>query len=79
MVEVKGRLQNPVDFNRLIVARRNQTPIYLSQVANVVDSQAEADTGAYFNGNNAVSLDILKTSEANVIKVVDQSKAVLED
>lgn len=79
VVEVKGRLQNPVDFNRLIVARRNQTPIYLSQVANVLDSQAEADTGAYFNGNNAVSLDILKTSEANVIKVVDQSKAVLED
>lgn len=79
VVEVKGRLQNPIDFNRLIVARRNQTPIYLSQVANVVDSQAEADTGAYFNGNNAISLDILKTSDANVIKVVDQSKAVLAD
>jgi hydrophobic/amphiphilic exporter-1 (mainly G- bacteria), HAE1 family len=79
VVEVKGRLQKPIDFNRLIVARRNQTPIYLSQVANVVDSQAEADTGAYFNGNNAVSLDILKTSDANVIKVVDQSKAVLAD
>jgi HAE1 family hydrophobic/amphiphilic exporter-1 len=79
VVEVKGRLLNPVDFNRLIVARRNQTPIYLSQVANVVDSQAEADTGAYFNGNNAVSLDILKTSEANVIQVVDESKAVLAE
>lgn len=79
VVEVKGRLQNPIDFNRLIVARRNQTPIYLSQVANVVDSQAEADTGAYFNGNNAISLDILKTSDANVIKVVDHSKAVLAD
>lgn len=79
VVEVKGRLVDPTDFNQLIVARRNQTPIYLSQVANVVDSQAEADTGAYFNGNTAISLDILKTSEANVIDVVDQSKATLEE
>lgn len=78
VVEVKGRLANPNDFNQLIVARRNQTPIYLSQIAKVTDSQAEADTGAFLNGKAAVSLDILKTSEANIIEVVDQSKASLE-
>ena len=78
VVEVKGRLANPNDFNQLIVARQNQTPIYLSQVATVTDSQAEANSGAFLNGKAAVSLDILKTSEANIIQVVDQSKANLE-
>lgn len=78
VVEVKGRLANPVDFNQLVVARQHQTPIYLSQVAKVVDSQAEAESGAFLNGQSAVSLDILKTSEANIIEVVDQSKANLK-
>ena len=78
VVEVKGRLTNPTDFNQLVVARQNQTPIYLSQVATVIDSQAEAESGAFLNGKAAVSLDILKTSEANIIQVVDQSKANLE-
>ena len=78
VVEVKGRLTNPNDFNQLVVTRQNQTPIYLSQVATVIDSQAEAESGAFLNGKAAVSLDILKTSEANIIQVVDQSKANLE-
>ncbi|XID75658.1 efflux RND transporter permease subunit [Alkanindiges sp. WGS2144] len=78
VVEIKGRLVNPIDFNQLIVARRGNMPVYLSQIATVTDSQAEAETGAFFNGNRAVSLDVLKTSEANVIEVVDQTKATLE-
>lgn len=78
VVEVKGRLTNPIDFNQLVVTRQNQTPIYLSQVATVIDSQAEAESGAFLNGKAAVSLDILKTSEANIIQVVDQSKTNLE-
>ena len=78
VVEVKGRLANPIDFNQLVVARQHQTPIYLSQVAKVIDSQAEADSGAFLNGKSAVTLDFLKTREANIIEVVDQSKAYLE-
>jgi multidrug efflux pump subunit AcrB len=41
IVRVDGRLSSPVDFNRIVVARRAGTPILLGQLAEVVDGEAE--------------------------------------
>ncbi len=79
VVQVKGRMLNPQDFGRLIVARRAGAPIYLDQVATVSDTQAEQDSAAFLNGSPAIGMDIVKISGSNVIDVVDGSKAELED
>jgi len=44
MVQVQARLERPVDFNRIIVARRGGQPVFLSQVATVVDGQEKRRT-----------------------------------
>ncbi len=75
VVQIKGRMRNPRDFRRLIVAQR-AGPVYLEQVADVVDGEQELESMALVNGRRAVSLDIVKTSDANTIKVVDDAKAV---
>ncbi|MEC7121273.1 MAG: efflux RND transporter permease subunit [Pseudomonadota bacterium] len=78
MVQVDGRLQQPQDFGRLIISRQNNAPIYLADVATIHDDQAEMLSAALINGVPAIGMDIIKTSGANVIEVVDRSYAELE-
>lgn len=79
VVQVNGRLTDPQDFNRLIVARRNGAPVYLSQVATVYDTQVEMESAAFINGQPAIGIDIIRSSGANVIEVVDRSYAELDE
>ncbi len=79
VVQIQGRLLQPQQFGRLVVARPNGQPIYLEQVADVQDAQADQDSAALINGQNAVGLDIIKSSGANVIGVVDATRARLEE
>ena len=44
LVEVTGRVAEPGSFADLIVARRGPAPVYLRQVATVVDGQQERRT-----------------------------------
>ena len=43
VIEVTGRVAEPGSFADLIVARRGLAPVYLRQVANVVDGQQELE------------------------------------
>mgnify|MGYP003345701855 CR=1 FL=1 len=49
-VQVESRMLRPEDFNRIIVARKGNTPVYLSQVARVQDGAQELDSLALYNG-----------------------------
>lgn len=79
IVQIKGRLAQPSDFRRLIVAQRAGGPVYLEQVADVIDGEQELESMALVNGKRAVSLDIVKTSDANTIEVVDKAREVAEE
>ena len=84
VVQIDGQFASPQDFNQLIVAQNangvgQSYPVYLSQVAQVMDSQTEAASASLQNGNPAVAMDIIKTSDANVIDVVNHTQARLEE
>ncbi|HNJ87786.1 MAG TPA: efflux RND transporter permease subunit, partial [Agitococcus sp.] len=79
VVQIKGRLAEPEQFKRLIVARRQGMPIYLEQVADVVDGEQDLESAALINGQPAVSLDVIKSSGANVIEVVDKANETLAE
>ena len=78
VVEIQSKIINPIAFGDLIVAQINGAPIYLKQVTEVEDTQAEQTTGAFLKGKSAVSIDILRTADTNVINVVDGSYKVLD-
>jgi HAE1 family hydrophobic/amphiphilic exporter-1 len=69
LVEVTGRVAEPGNFADLIVARRGLAPVYLRQVATVVDGQQELENIAAVNGERAIAVDIVKTQGANTIEV----------
>ncbi len=79
VVEIQSKVVNPTSFGDLIVANKNGAPILLKQVAQVKDTQAEQESGAFLQGNAAVSIDILRSSDSNVINVVDGTYKVLDE
>ena len=71
VVEIQAKVRQPADFNNLIVSNLNGVPIRLGQVAEVADRTAEQESSAYLNGETALSVDILRNSDANVIATID--------
>ena len=71
VVQIRARLKAPADFERIVVARRGGQPVYLSQVARVVDGEEEQDNAAFVDGQRAIALDIVKATNENTIAVAD--------
>jgi HAE1 family hydrophobic/amphiphilic exporter-1 len=71
VIQVKGSLARPEDFGQIIVARKNTTPIRLSQVARVNDGGQEIDSLALYNGQRTLLLTVQKAQDENTIEVID--------
>ena len=69
LVRVEGKIAQARDFGKIIVARRAGGPVYLEQVAGVVDGEAERQSISRMNGVSAVSIDVGKVQDANVVEV----------
>ena len=77
VVSIKGKLKSVDDFNRIVVARRGGQPVYLREVARVVDGQEEQESLALFDGRRVISLDIIKAQGQNTIEVGDAVKQAI--
>ncbi|HTP99619.1 MAG TPA: efflux RND transporter permease subunit [Casimicrobiaceae bacterium] len=68
VVRVEGKIKDPAQFGRIIVAQQGGGPVYLSQVADVIDGEAEVDSIARVNGRPSISIDIQKAQDANIVE-----------
>jgi len=71
LVRVAGKFRSVDAFRRLLVAVRNNRPIYLPEVARIVDGVEERRSASLINGRPGLSLDIVKQSGANTVEVAD--------
>ena len=79
IVQISSRMARPEDFGRIIVARKNGSPIRLSQVAKVNDGAQELENLALYNGQRTLLMSVQKSQDENTIQVVDGLvKAVAE-
>ena len=67
VVRIEGKLKDPEQFNRIIVAQQGGGPVYLSQVADVIDGEKEETSVARINGRPSITIDVLKAQDANVV------------
>ncbi|MBV9551029.1 MAG: efflux RND transporter permease subunit [Alphaproteobacteria bacterium] len=67
------------DFRNLIVAYRNNSPVHLSDVAEVYDGQENVKNMGVANGKPAVLVPITQQPGSNVIEVVHRIMAVLPE
>ncbi|HEX6178040.1 MAG TPA: efflux RND transporter permease subunit, partial [Thermoanaerobaculia bacterium] len=66
---VEGRIKDPRGFERIIVANQGGAPVYLGQVADIVDGEAEEQSIARVDGMRSVSLSVYRAQQANLVKV----------
>lgn len=79
VVQINARLKSPAEFERIIVARRGGQPVYLSQVAQVVDGEEEGESAALVDGKPAISLSVVKAQGENTIDTVDGMRKVIDE
>lgn len=72
LVRVAGKFRSVDEFRNLIVAMPNGRPVYLPEVARVVDSIEERRSAALVNDRDGLSMDVVKQSGANTVEVADR-------
>ena len=77
-VRTLARMENPDDFNGIIVANANGAPIRIRDVGHVEDSYPEQTTWNFVHGKEAVTLDVQRQFGANTLEVIGAVKAKLE-
>jgi HAE1 family hydrophobic/amphiphilic exporter-1 len=74
-----GRLESTAQFSNIVVTTTaNGTPVRLRDVASVEDTTAEARTGAFFDGERTLVMDVRRQSGQNTVQVVEAVLAKLD-
>ncbi len=78
-LRVQGRVQTLEELATVAVGTRGERIVRLSDVAEVVDSQAEASSAATLDGRPVVILAVRKQSGSNTVAVVDDLRERVEE
>ena len=77
IIGANDQLFSSKDYRPLIIAYRNNAPVRLSDVADVIDDAENVNQAAWMNTSPAVIVNIQRQPGANVIEVVDRIKKLL--
>ena len=76
-IDSNDQLQTSSDYKDVVVAYRNGAPVFLKDVAKVVDGVENTQQAAWMNKQPAVILNIQRQPGANTISVVDSITKLL--
>ena len=71
------QLVKPEEFGNLIISQKSGLPIYLKDVADVIESYEDVKTLASANGERSIAIAILRQPSANTVEVVRSVKELL--
>jgi len=78
-VRVKGQFQNVETLRNIIVQSSSGAFVKLGDIAEVNDSFEEQESFARLDGNNVITLNVIKKSGANLLDASDQIKDIVEE
>jgi HAE1 family hydrophobic/amphiphilic exporter-1 len=73
------QLVRPEEFGNLIISQKNGLPIFLKDVAEVVESYENVFTLASSNGERSIAIAVLRQPNANTVEVVQSVKALIPE
>ncbi len=76
-VQSDSQLNNASQFRKLIVSYHNGSPVYLDEVANVLDSVSNDKTRFWLGDDRAMILAVQKQPGSNTVEVADKVQALL--
>jgi multidrug efflux pump subunit AcrB len=78
-LQLKGQLKNANDIANIIVRNTSGAPIYLRDVAKIVDTVKKNESYARLDGKNVLTLNIIKRSGENLIETSDAVKKIVQE
>ena len=76
-LQANRQLRSAAEFAELIVSTKGGNPVRLKDVAVVVDSVETVKSWATLNGENSITLAVLRQPGANTVRVVDAVREAL--
>ncbi len=77
VLRTMGRIQNPREFNDLVITTVNGSPVRVRDVGRAEDGTKEVRSIARLDGRPCVQLDVRRQSGANTVAVIEAVKARL--
>ncbi|AWI03215.1 efflux RND transporter permease subunit [Clostridium drakei] len=73
-LKTNSTIKNVDDFNNVLVAKRNGVEIRVRDIATVEDGLKAKDSLTYYNGKEAIGIDVVKQSGTNTVQVAEDIK-----
>ena len=77
-VRIPGEIEKPEEINNMVLTYRDNSPIYVHNVATVLFKAKEESSRSRLNGKNGVTLDIIKKRGSNTTAVAEKVINVIE-
>ena len=78
-ITTNSKVKKLEDFKNILVTKKNNAEIRVKDVAKVEDGIEEKSSIAYYQGNQAIGIDIVKQSGANTVEVAKEVKKVIDE
>lgn len=76
-VRLRGRMDDPHEYENLILANRDGYQVKFSDIGRVELGPSDYRNFTYFNGRQAVSVSVLRQSQSNLLEVARDVKALM--
>ncbi|MDR3498238.1 MAG: MdtB/MuxB family multidrug efflux RND transporter permease subunit [Parvibaculum sp.] len=78
-INANDQITNAEDYKDIVIAYKNGAPVYMRDVADIIEGAENTKLASWVNMTPAVLLNIQRQPGANVIQVVDRIKKLLPD
>ncbi len=78
-LRVPGEFNTPEEIYALVIGTHDGAPIYLKDVARVVDGYKEEESRSRLDGRSAVNISVKKRSGENIIEIAKQIDRLIEE
>ncbi len=79
LLRVEGRVRDPRQFENLVVAKRGNLSLTLGDLGQLVEREREPDSLSRINGQRAISFNVFKQQDANVVAAGEGVKKAMEE
>ncbi len=79
LLRLVGEFDRIEEIGNIVVGRKGDHPILLSEVATVTDTFLPPDGFSRFGGSRAITLLVQKKSKGNTVEIADRVKEALEE
>ena len=79
ILRVEGRVRDPKQFAGVVVAQRGGAPVLLGDLGTLVEREREPESLSRINGQRAITFNVFKQQDANIVATGEAVKAAMEE